>query len=197
MSQVMLNRITVILPDSWFGDTSSTLVSADKSMILTDYILIGVVIGLIGVLESRQTIYALLWLVFSFICSAIFFITMEMNLLGLLFIIVYIGAIAMLFLYMIMLIDPEHNIPSNLFYEFGAVLFIIVGFALIPQNYDIWLSAFSGDEIWLEQSFLTSDISVMAVSLYNHYGWPVILVGFLLFEAMLVAINIARFPTHN
>jgi len=59
---------------------------------------------------------------------------MEMSLLGLLFIIVYIGAIAMLFLYMIMLIDPAHNAPSNLFYEFGAVALILGGFILIPQS---------------------------------------------------------------
>ena len=109
-------------------------------MLLTDYLIGGVIIGLIGVLESRQTIYSLLWLVFSFICSAMFFISMEMSLLGLLFIIVYIGAIAILFLYMIMLIDPTHNTPSNLFYEFSAVVLILGGFMLIPQSDNLWLA---------------------------------------------------------
>lgn len=69
-----------------------------------------------------------------------FFIAMEMSLLGLLFIIVYIGAIAMLFLYMIMLIDPAHSAPTNLFYEMGAVGLILGGFTLIPQNDSLWLS---------------------------------------------------------
>jgi len=55
------------------------------------------------------------------------------------FIIVYIGAIAMLFLYMIMLIDPTYSAPGSLFYEFGAIFLVFIGFALIPQNYYIWL----------------------------------------------------------
>ena len=63
-----------------------------------------------------------------------FFITMGMSLLGLLFIIVYIGAIAMLFLYMIMLIDPTYNTSSNIFYEFGAVVLILGGFTIIPRS---------------------------------------------------------------
>lgn len=164
---------------------------------LTDYFIIGVVIGLIGVLESRQTIYSLLWLVATFIFSAMFFVTMEMNLLGLLFIIVYIGAIAMLFLYMIMLIDPAYKLPASSFHEFGAIILGILIFVFIPQNLDLLINLIDGDGRWIERNYLSSDISTMAVSLYSQYGWPVILVGFLLFEAMLVAIDIARFPAEQ
>lgn len=126
-----------------------------------------------------------------------FFVSMEMNLLGLLFIIVYIGAVAMLFLYMIMLIDPAYSSSTNSLYEFGAIFVGIGIFMLIPQNYDTLLNLVDSSGGWIEQSFLSSDISAMAVSLYTQYGWAVILVGFLLFEAMLVAIDIARFSTNK
>ena len=119
---------------------------------------------------------------------------MEMGLLGLLFIIVYIGAIAMLFLYMIMLIDPAYKVSDSSLYEFSAILVGIV-ISVIPQNISALINLTGSNINWIEGSFLISDISTMAVSIYSQYGWPVILVGFLLFEAMLVAIDIARFST--
>jgi NADH-quinone oxidoreductase subunit J len=67
----------------------------------------------IGVLFCRQTIYALLSLIAVFLASALYFIFHGVNFVGLILIIVYIGAIAMLFLYMTMLISSSNREESD------------------------------------------------------------------------------------
>jgi NADH:ubiquinone oxidoreductase subunit 6 (subunit J) len=48
------------------------------------------------------------------------------------------------------------------------------------------------DESWIENSFNTIDLGSIALTLYDWYGWPLIILSLLLFMAMLVAIDIAR-----
>jgi NADH-quinone oxidoreductase subunit J len=67
----------------------------------------------IGVLLCRQTIYALLSLIVVFLTSSLYFILQGVNFVGLILIIVYIGAIAMLFLYMTMLINSPNDYTGN------------------------------------------------------------------------------------
>lgn len=72
---------------------------------LENLLLFIVLLGAVGALVCRQTIYALLSLIVVFLASASYMISQQFNFIGLIFIIVYVGAIAMLFLYMVMLLD--------------------------------------------------------------------------------------------
>jgi len=74
---------------------------------LIKLLMLEISISAIGVLICRQTIYALLSLITLFLSSAVYFIANSVTFMGLILIIVYIGAIAMLFLYMVMLIDSN------------------------------------------------------------------------------------------
>jgi NADH-quinone oxidoreductase subunit J len=74
-------------------------------MILKLFILTGVLIGALSALFCRQTIYALLSLMITFIMSAFYFMQIKIYFISAILIIVYIGAITMLFLYVIMFLD--------------------------------------------------------------------------------------------
>jgi NADH:ubiquinone oxidoreductase subunit 6 (subunit J) len=66
-------------------------------------------------------------------------------------------------------------------------------FIFIPQHQKFLLDMAINEDKWIERTFLETDVGTMALSLYGQYGWPIILVGFLLLEAMLIAIDIAHF----
>jgi NADH:ubiquinone oxidoreductase subunit 6 (subunit J) len=70
------------------------------------YSILLVVITLATVL-SRRTMYAILYLIVLFALIAIFVVTLGVDFIGLIFIIVYVGAIATLFLFIIMMLGGE------------------------------------------------------------------------------------------
>lgn len=146
--------------------------------------------AMVGVIESKLTINALLWLVTAFISGALFFMHIGADFIGLLFIIVYVGAVGIFFLFMIMLLDPQISIkPKIIFGElimFGVLVFIsLLDVKGIVSDYLL-------DESWMESSFSTIDLGSIALTLYDWYGWPLVVLSLLLFMAMLVAIDIAR-----
>jgi len=57
------------------------------------------------VVTSNNPITSVIYLVVTFLCSAGIFLLFELNLLGLIYIIVYVGAIAILFIFVIMMMD--------------------------------------------------------------------------------------------
>ena len=56
---------------------------------------------------SRRTMYAILYLILLFALIAIFVLSLGVDFIGLIFIIVYVGAIATLFLFIIMMLGGE------------------------------------------------------------------------------------------
>ena len=65
------------------------------------------VISAFMVVVSQQPIFSLLFLVSCFLFSAFLLFLMECELLALLFIVVYVGAIAILFLFAVMMLETK------------------------------------------------------------------------------------------
>jgi len=80
---------------------------------MLEIILSLLVLSLVLILESKQTIHSLLGLITIFILGALSFINVGAEFIGLIFIIVYVGAVGMFFLFMIMLLNQrEHSVFS-------------------------------------------------------------------------------------
>jgi NADH:ubiquinone oxidoreductase subunit 6 (subunit J) len=93
----------------------------------------------IKVVQNRNPIYSLLNLIFVFILTSIFFLSKNIEFLGFLLIVVYVGALAVLFLFVIMMLNLKHvsqefnkNILLNSFLY--ALLLTVIAFLL---NYHI------------------------------------------------------------
>jgi NADH:ubiquinone oxidoreductase subunit 6 (subunit J) len=61
----------------------------------------------IGVILARRSMYAILNLILLFVLVAFIVISLKVDFIGLIFIIVYVGAIATLFLFIIMMLGGE------------------------------------------------------------------------------------------
>src|SRR6185437_7946124 len=67
-------------------------------------LLIGVTLA---VILSRRTMYAILFLILLFALIAVFVYNLDVDFIGLIFVIVYVGAIATLFLFIVMTLGGE------------------------------------------------------------------------------------------
>lgn len=80
------------------------------------------------VVASKNPVYSVLWLIFAFFNSAALFILLKAEMLAMLLVIVYVGAVAVLFLFVVMMLNIK---MSSLKKGFQAYLPLGIIFALI------------------------------------------------------------------
>lgn len=100
------------------------------SFILNLYFILsfGVVISSSFVIFLTNPIYSLLWLVVTFLFAACLLLILGQEFLGLIFIVIYVGAIAVLFLFLVMLLDLKFK---NLQNKKNNLVFIVICYSII------------------------------------------------------------------
>lgn len=100
------------------------------SFILNLYFILsfGVVISSGFVIFLTNPIYSLLWLVVTFLFAACLLLILGQEFLGLIFIVIYVGAIAVLFLFLVMLLDLKFK---NLQNKKNNLVFIVICYSII------------------------------------------------------------------
>jgi NADH-quinone oxidoreductase subunit J len=164
-------------------------------------------LGLAIFLVSNPVI-AVLLLVLLFIGNSLIFLRYDSIYLGLIFIIVYIGAIAVLFLFVIMLINVRivYTYYANFFILcLWAVIvwffcdFVFMLFYFMPSNFFALTSLYN-----FQQIFNSSDLKLrhmdpiqpLGVLFYNHFSAYLIVVGVLLL-VILVGVVLLLQPALN
>ena len=64
-----------------------------------------IIISSIGVISSKNPVYSVLYLILAFLNSAILFLFLNAEFLAMLLIVVYVGAVAVLFLFVVMMLN--------------------------------------------------------------------------------------------
>ena len=161
-------------------------------------ILSGVLVSALSALFCRQTINALLSLITTFVMSAVFFSRLQIYFISATLIIVYVGAITMLFLYVIMFLDIKKYKKISKGSRRRFIQFVIYFWCVIS-----WFIAFTNSErfLLLKNTANTlffnvyrnqGDVLVISQTLYSYYGQIVLLIGFLLFITIVVATDVSR-----
>lgn len=144
---------------------------------------------------SSTPINSVLSLILTFCNAACILLIFNVEFIGLTFIIVYVGAIAVLFLFVIMMLDVkiQHKLSSNsLFKEFLLVfllLLVLVGSYFVFElfKYNNYNVSFS----FLSIEFLSdnlNNIDILGQVLYNYYLVCVLISGLILLVALVGAI---------
>lgn len=174
-------------------------------MILIFYFIILIPAFLVVLL--RNPIHSVLALIVVFFNLSVLFLCMEVEFLALIFLIVYIGAIAVLFLFVVMMLNVAQPVSvgkSSLFGRytlfFDAALFVAIGvfIASLLKGPDL-IFTFSTVPIFLANSdFLYSDysnfighlhnIQYLAQALYTYNFFSFFLVALVLLVAMVGSI---------
>jgi NADH-quinone oxidoreductase subunit J len=142
---------------------------------------------------SKNPVHSVLFLILAFCNASGILFLFNAEFLGLVFIIIYVGAIAVLFLFVVMMLNVKIYSSD----EFSYLPFIFLGgFVLVIQVFLVLEKAFSNSIFWntaLPYNFenfldpLTS-IDVIGQSLYNYYLLCFLLAGLVLLVAMIGAI---------
>jgi NADH-ubiquinone oxidoreductase chain 6 len=104
----------------------------------------GILFSSVFSITSKNPVISIIFLITTFVQAALYLILIGINFIGISYIVIYVGAIAVLFLFIIMMInikltdilDTGYNYTKNL--PLGiliATLFIIIIFAILPLSF--------------------------------------------------------------
>jgi NADH-quinone oxidoreductase subunit J len=147
-----------------------------------------VILGSSGVVVSRNSVHSVLWLIFVFCNAAGLFVLLGAEFLAMTLVIVYVGAVAVLFLFVVMMLGNHFmGIRSTILQKRYRFLGAIVLCALL---FDLTLVMFAGNNslpahaISQVSTKLTNTHAIGSV-LYTDFMLPFQISGVILFVAMV------------
>jgi NADH-quinone oxidoreductase subunit J len=166
----------------------------DFTLILFYVLAVVAVATAAGLLLSRSTVYAALFLVLNFATVAIFYLLLGAPFIALAQVTVYAGAIMVLFLFVIMLLGSD-KLPRGEVLPFqrplaigaAAILLVEAGFLLFQR---LQSTAIISDPGKFENK--TKILQDLAKTLFSHYLLPFEVTSILLLVAMVGAIVLTK-----
>mgnify|MGYP001366172261 FL=1 len=151
------------------------------------------------VISSRNPVHSVMSLVLVFLFSAGLLFCLEVEFLALSFIIVYVGAIAILFLFVVMMLDIKIGDNSLSFLAYGPVGYFLVFLFLLEITIPLinlvgsFDSVFSSDVNyfyvnWLQEIDYITNINAIGQLLYTYYFVYFLMSGLILYIAMIGAL---------
>ena len=143
------------------------------------------------VVTSRNPVHSVLWLILAFLSASGLFVLQGAEFVAMLLIIVYVGAVAVLFLFVVMMLDVDF---AELRGEFARYLPLggLIALVLLAQlaiGFGAWQSAEQAEALRavpiVEGTLNTHAIGAI---LYDRYLLPFQLAGLILLVAMIGAI---------
>jgi NADH-quinone oxidoreductase subunit J len=92
------------------------------------------VVSAFAVIVAKNPVHSVLFLILSFVCAAGLFLLMGAEFLAMILVVVYVGAVAVLFLFVVMLLDVDFARLRQGFVEYlpqGLLIALVVGIELI------------------------------------------------------------------
>jgi NADH-quinone oxidoreductase subunit J len=135
---------------------------------------------------ARNPIRAALFLVFAFFSAAALWILLEAEFLGLVLILVYVGAVMTLFIFVIMTLNIDVTEKQRGFVSYLPYALISVGVLLGILIYALYPS--SAPQTVSPQAANFSNTQALGDILYTQYVYPFEIVGVLLLVAIIATI---------
>jgi len=144
------------------------------------------------VIFSKNSVRAVLFLVLTFFCSAGLWMLLEAEFLSVTLVLVYVGAVMVLFLFVVMMLDVELASSREGFARFLPLglcvsLFVILSLVYVvgPANFGL-----KTVENPLPKTIDYSNVQVLGTLLYTRFLYPFLLAGILLLVAIIAAISL-------
>lgn len=155
-----------------------------------------IIFGVYNAVVVGNPVYSVLYLIVGFFGIAGLLIYLSVDYLAVLFILVYGGAISILIMFVVMMLDLKElelrNTPPLLIFKFFLLFFTIISvcyLASLPnETYHIPIYTHYVD--WDEVFNRKTNIEVVGIALFNHFTLQFLLVGFILFVAMVIIISL-------
>jgi NADH-quinone oxidoreductase subunit J len=152
----------------------------------TSLVLLG---SAIGVISARNPVYSALYLILAFVSSAVLWLLLEAEFLAIVLVLVYVGAVMVLFLFVVMMLDVNVATLRDGFIRYAPVGAVVAGLLVLELVWVIWYRATG-----LPAGAITpraagySSTEELGRALYTDYLLPFELAAFLLLLAIVAAI---------
>lgn len=160
------------------------------------------IISSLSIILVNNSIYSVLFLVLSFISSSGILFLLECEFISLLFLIIYVGAIAVLFLFVIMMLDIKIlESPKDIskYFPFGFIIgffFVLEFFLIVSDTFSLNLYKIPelGNQFenfyvnWYDKIDVITDIRAIGQVLYTHYILQLLIVGLILLLSVIGAV---------
>ena len=150
------------------------------------------VLGAIGVVSAPKAVYSAMFLATTMIVLAVFYIAQGALFLGVVQVVVYTGAVMMLFLFVLMLIgvDSSESLVETIRGQRVAAIIVGLGFGvlIIAGVGSVSVNGYAG----LAEANSGGNVQGLAVLIFTKYLWAFELTGALLITAALGAMVLAH-----
>ena len=142
-----------------------------------------------GVIVAKNPVHSVLFLILSFVCAAGLFLLMGAEFLAMILVVVYVGAVAVLFLFVVMLLDVDFARLRQGFVEYlpqGLLIALVVAIELIYVVSGLGPSQHAAAAATPEG--MLSNTAALGEVLYTRYIYFFQAAGMILLTAMIGAI---------
>ena len=151
--------------------------------------------------SSRNPVYSAIWMILSFAATAGLFVLLDAHLIAVVEVLVYAGAIMVLFLFVVMLLNAPHEdteedletpglerrrLAGAGVRRFGGLLAV----ALIVELW--WALTKNGGESGAFPAAAEASVAAIGRSLFTDYAFPFEVTSILILVAMVGAVVLAR-----
>ena len=152
-----------------------------------------VLVGSLMTVIGRNPVHSVLWLILSFLSSAGLFVILGAEFVAMLLIIVYVGAVAVLFLFVVMMLDVDFAALKAEMARFMP-LALLIGIVILMElglAFGVWEASEQAEALRAHVTPAASDIhntAALGQILYDDYFILFQLAGMILLVAMIGAI---------
>jgi NADH-quinone oxidoreductase subunit J len=147
------------------------------------------VVSAVGVVTMRNPVYAALFLILAFFTSAATWILLEAEFLGVVLVLVYVGAVMVLFLFVIMMLDINIDPLREGFIRY-LPLGIVIAVAVAAEIILVLSSDVFVMDIPKAAPLDYSNTKALGEILYTEYVYPFELAAVILVVAIIAAISL-------
>lgn len=143
-----------------------------------------------AVISVKNTIYSALFLVLCFFNTAVLWLLIEAEFLAITLVLVYVGAVMVLFLFVVMMLDVKQAKASQLKQSYTKAA-ILIAAAMLVELMMLFAYKLSGqlptnELIRQEQGY--SNVHEVGLELFTHYVYPFEIAAVILLVAIVAAI---------
>jgi NADH-quinone oxidoreductase subunit J len=145
----------------------------------------------VGVITARNPVHCALFLVLAFFHSAVIWLLMEAEFLAIVLLLVYVGAVMVLFLFVVMMLDVNVAKLREGFTRYAPLGILVAALVVVEIGSVVWVKNLGGASPEATASVAVegySNTQALGELLYTKYLYPFELAAVLLLVAIVAAI---------
>ena len=145
----------------------------------------------VGVITARNPVHCALYLVLAFFNSAVIWLLMEAEFLAIVLLLVYVGAVMVLFLFVVMMLDINVAKMREGFTRYAPLGILVAALVVVEIGSVVWVKSLGGAAPEAAASVAVegySNTRALGELLYTKYLYPFELAAVLLLVAIVAAI---------